>query len=78
MNGCDSSTTSYCEDFLNFTIPFVREDNTYNECEQYEEKNATKFSCNESYFNNITRNCDNWKFDDAVYLETTVSKVVFC
>lgn len=81
VNGCDNSSSSYCEDFLNYTIP--RDGSGYSQCKIYSSKNDSVFtylwqsssSCPDYEVDyNSTEKCNKWKFDTSVYQSTTVSQ----
>jgi len=73
IDSCDNSSSSYQEDFLNFTIPWNAEDETYSKCQMYQQKNNSADQClSEDFDEDFTSNCLSWKFNDDLIHSTAV------
>lgn len=83
VSGCDNATSSYCEDFLNFTTPY--DNSGFSQCQLYSSWENDTFTTSNIYQSssscpdyevnrNSTENCHKWKFDTSVYQSTAVTQ----
>lgn len=71
---CDpSSNPQYDADYLNFTVPFDDDDDTWSQCLQYEVITSDNASCIPDNFDEETVECNEWVYDTSEFTRTTVT-----
>ncbi|GAB6023621.1 hypothetical protein CHUAL_008389 [Chamberlinius hualienensis] len=78
VDGCDNDTTTYEEDFLNFTTPYDYHYDRFSQCQLYIFENDTSPHVNNCQNKMIDPtsiyNCDKWKYDTSDYTSTVVAQ----